>query len=45
VVCYWTAHKGGTEFCSVFDALLEVNPERVSELYTVSLARAQSGAA
>jgi CRISPR-associated protein Csd1 len=33
VVCYWTPHKGSTEFCSVFDALLEVNPERVSELY------------
>jgi CRISPR-associated protein Csd1 len=33
VVCYWTAGGSVNEFCSVFDALLQSNPERVGELY------------
>ncbi len=32
VVCYWTA-GGANDFCSIFDALLQPNPERVHELY------------
>jgi CRISPR-associated protein Csd1 len=33
VVCYWTAGGVTNDFASIFDALLESNPERVGELY------------